>query len=133
MEIFNGLQYYDSGFLMYDLWIVMDVFFWCTIISLLINKTANVLTKWDSSDYLQLFLVVSIVLIEIHISSIPIKCTILAVVLITLLALKKKTATYFTFGTCLLLGFGITIFPLFIAVFYAVLQYFKQKERLSKT
>ena len=132
MNIFNGLKYYDLGFLMYDLWVVIVVFLWCTIISLLINKTGKFQKKWDSSDYLQLFFVITLVLIEICIYSITYKCTILAVVLITQLALKKKTATYFTFGTCLLLGFGFTLFPLIIAIFYAMIKYFTQKSRLSK-
>ena len=134
MEIFTGLQNYDFGFLIYDLWQVIGAFFLCTLIFLLSYKTGGLKTRlrWNSSDYWKLFVVIVLVLVVINFSSILIKIALIAAVFIVLFFLKQKVNFYVATGLCLLLGFGLTTVPLIIALGYAVFGYFRNKSIESK-
>ena len=129
MEIINGFQYYDSGHLIYDVWVIIVVLFLCALISQLVNKVNrdSKMVRWKSSDYVEPIVSVGLVLLLTNICHLLTKCTIVLATIIILFATQQKRRTYITILISLLLGFGLTIVPITLAIFYVLFQRYKRQ------
>lgn len=118
MEILNGIKNYDIGYLIYDLWTVIEVLFWTSIFSVLIKKQ-----NWISKNYITLGAINLIVLIEINTNNLLIN---IFLIFLYLFIFQKRFTDFVLIGLCFMLGFGITLIPFGIAVLFSILKrYFK--------
>ena len=129
MDIINGYKYYDSGHLIYDVWVIIVVLFLCALISQLVNKVNrdSKMVRWKSSDYVELIVSVGLVLLLTNICSLLTKCIIVLATIIILFVTQQKRRTYITILISLLLGFGLTIVPITLAIFYVLFQRYKRQ------
>ncbi|MFK8044833.1 MAG: hypothetical protein AB8B72_05020 [Crocinitomicaceae bacterium] len=134
MEIFNGLQYYDIGHLVYDLWLIIVTLFWCTLFTFLIKKSESRKYKlvWDSKAYLQLTLLIIAVLVLISMSSFPSKIGLSALLVVGFYFFTRKISTGIIALLCVLLGFGYTIFPVLAAMAYASFNLLSRKQNIAQ-
>ncbi|MBL4625301.1 MAG: hypothetical protein JKY42_09215 [Flavobacteriales bacterium] len=133
MEIANGLKYYDTGHLIYDVWLIIIILFLCTIISFLVTKAGNneKITNWKYSDYVLLMISVGMVLAVVNVYSLLMKGVIVLVTILILYLTKQKKATYFTIVISSLVGFGLTIAPILLATSYVLFHRFKNKRQIK--
>jgi len=134
MEIFNGLQYYDIGHLVYDLWLVIDALFWCTVITFLIKKSETRFHPliWDSKAYLELTFLVIAVLFLINMHSFPAKIGFAVITLVGFYFFTRRISAVIIALLCLCLGFGYTIVPVIAALAFAFVKWFSKKQNLAQ-
>ena len=135
MEIFKGLKYYDIGYFVYDLWIVIVVAFLCAIVVFIVNRSFSKLPSDQEAIYPKTLDYILPILMVIGLVSTTSDISRLMIVIIMLLIqfiIKGKKDAFVSILVCSLIGFGYNVLPLSITlVIFFVSVFINRKKQMT--